>query len=81
MLVDIFCDNVIFSAQQGAEMRTIFKEVFSKYTYNESRMYRYADRRRKKESFKLNNITTFRGFSKTINSKPKAKSLSNQQYL
>ena len=76
MLVDIFCDNVIFSAQQGAEMRTIFKEVFSKYTYNESRMYRYADR-----SFKLNNITTFRGFSKTINSKPKAKSLSNQQYL
>lgn len=52
MLVDIFCDNVIFSAQQGAEMRTIFKEAFSKYTINESRMLRYADRRRKKENFK-----------------------------
>ena len=51
-LVDIFCDPVIFSAQQGAEMRTIFKEAFSKYTINESRMFRYADRRRKKESFK-----------------------------
>lgn len=52
MLVDIFCDKVIFSAQQGVEMRTIFQEAFSKYTINESRMYRYADRRGKKESFK-----------------------------
>jgi hypothetical protein len=52
MLVDIFCDNVIFSAHQGVEMRTIFQEAFSKYTINESRMFRYADRRGKKESFK-----------------------------
>jgi hypothetical protein len=51
MLVDIFCDDVIFTAQQGAEMRTIFKETFSKYTINQSRMLRYADRRKKKESF------------------------------
>ena len=59
MLVDIFCDEVIFSAQQGAEMRTIFKEAIGKYTVNESRMLRYADRRRKKEVFKtyLNSIT------------------------
>lgn len=49
MLVDVFCDNVIFSAQQGAEMRTIFKEAFTKYTINQSKMLRYADRRRKKE--------------------------------
>jgi len=49
MLVDIFCDDVIFLAQQGAEMRTIFKEAFSKYTINQSKMVRYADRRRKKE--------------------------------
>jgi hypothetical protein len=62
MLVDIFCDNVIFSAQQGVEMRTIFQEAFSKYTINESRMYRYADRRRKKESFKdyINATTNLR---------------------
>jgi len=51
VLVDVFCDDVIFTAQQGVEMRTIFKEAFSKYTINESRMYRYADRRSKKESF------------------------------
>lgn len=49
MLVDIFCDDVIFSAQQGAEMRTIFKEAFAKYTINQSKMLRYANRRRKKE--------------------------------
>lgn len=62
MLVDIFCDNVIFSAQQGSEMRTIFKEAFSKYAINDSRMYRYADRRRKKESFKdyINSISNLR---------------------
>ncbi len=52
ILVDIFCDDVIFSAQQGSEMRTIFKEAFNKYTVNESRMMRYADRRRKKESLR-----------------------------
>jgi len=51
MLVDIFCDEVIFSAQHGSEMRTIFKEAISKYVVNEDRMLRYANRRRKKESF------------------------------
>lgn len=49
MLVDIFSDDVVFSAQQGAEMRTIFKNAFDKYTINQSKMLRYADRRRKKE--------------------------------
>lgn len=49
ILVDIFCDDVIFSAQQGAEKRTIFKEAFAKYTINQNKMLRYADRRRKKE--------------------------------
>lgn len=51
MLVDIFCDNIIFSAQQGSEMSTIFKTAFSKYTINLSKMLRYANRRRKKENF------------------------------
>jgi hypothetical protein len=49
MLVDIFSDDVIFSAQQGAEMRTIFINAFDKYTINQSKMLRYADRRGKKE--------------------------------
>ena len=52
LLVDLFCDVVIFAAQQGAELRVIFNEAFSKYTINQSRMLRYANRRRKKESFR-----------------------------
>lgn len=52
MLVDIFCDDVIFDAQQGSEMRTIFQEALKKYTVNENRMMRYADRRRKKEGLR-----------------------------
>lgn len=62
MLVDTFCDKVVFSAQQGAEMRTIFNEALSKYSVNQNRMIRYADRRRKKESLKqyLNSVTNLR---------------------
>lgn len=52
MLVDIFCDDLIFAAQQGSEMRNIFQEAITKYMVNENRMLRYADRRRKKEKFR-----------------------------
>lgn len=51
MLVDIYCDDIIFSAQQGSEMRTIFNEAIEKYSINETKMLRYASRRRRKESF------------------------------
>ena len=62
MLVDIYCDNIIFSSQQGAEMRTIFMEALNKYSVNQNRMLRYADRRRKKISFNhyLNSIINVR---------------------
>lgn len=48
ILVDIFCDETIFSAYQGNEMRTIYKEAFSKYSINRSKLLRYASRRGKK---------------------------------
>jgi hypothetical protein len=62
MLVDIFCDDVIFSAQQGSEMRSIFNDAYKKYIVNENRILRYADRRGKKKNFSnyLNNISNFR---------------------
>ncbi len=50
LLVDLFCDAVIFDAQQGSEKERIFKEAFKKYAVNENRMLRYADRRRKKKA-------------------------------
>ena len=49
ILVDVFCDNAIFSAQQGAEMRTIYEEAFRKYSINKDRLLRYAQRRNKKQ--------------------------------
>lgn len=62
MLVDIFCDKIIFAAQQGNEMQTIFKNAFEKYTINENKMLRYANRRRKKEAFNnyIDKVSNFR---------------------
>jgi hypothetical protein len=62
LLVDIFCDPVIFNAQQGSEMNQIFNEAFEKYTISESKMLRYASRRRKKNELGiyLNEITKYR---------------------
>jgi hypothetical protein len=62
LLVDVFCDDVLFAAQQGSEMETIFREAFEKYTINENKMLRYADRRRKKQIFTnyLNRVSKFR---------------------
>lgn len=62
LLVDVFCDDVLFAAQQGSEMATIFREAFEKYTINENKMLRYADRRGKKEAFGnyLNRVSKFR---------------------
>jgi len=52
ILVDIFCDEIIFSAYQGNEMKTIYKNSFSKYAINESKLLRYANRRGKKSALK-----------------------------
>jgi len=62
MLVDIFCDETLFAAQQGAEMRKIFNEAFSKYTINQNKMLRYADRRKRKNDFNnyLKTISNYR---------------------
>jgi hypothetical protein len=62
MLVDIFCDPIIFSAQQGSEMDQVFHEAFEKYTVSESKMLRYASRRRKKNEMDnyLNEISKYR---------------------
>lgn len=62
LLVDIFSAQTIFAAQQGSEMQNIFREAFNKYTIHESRMLRYADRKRKKKNIDryLNRISKFR---------------------
>jgi hypothetical protein len=48
MLVDIYCDEDLFAAQQGTERMNIFKEAFTKYSINKSKLLRYAARRTKR---------------------------------
>ena len=53
ILVDIFCDKVIFMSQQEPELERIYIEAFEKYVINEDKLLRYAGRRGKKsEIFK-----------------------------
>jgi len=52
ILVDIFCDKIIFSAYQGNEMKTIFLEAYAKYSINESKLLRYAARRGRRNDIK-----------------------------
>ncbi len=49
ILVDIFCDENVFSIYQGKEKHTIFKEAFEKYTLNKTKLLRYSSRRGKRE--------------------------------
>ncbi|MFB9057202.1 DUF6577 family protein [Mariniflexile ostreae] len=49
LLVDIYCDPVIFAAQQGAELKRIYQTVFDKYKVDTTKMFRYASRRNKRD--------------------------------
>lgn len=51
ILVDVFCDDVLFAAQQGSEMSVIFRNALENYIINENKVLRYADRRNRKEEF------------------------------
>ncbi len=49
ILVDVFCDNILFGAQQGRELKNIFSNTFEKYIVDEPKLLRYAARRKRKE--------------------------------
>lgn len=48
ILVDIFCDQLIFQAHQGEEMDNIWLHAIENYTINQNTLFRYADRRGRK---------------------------------
>lgn len=52
LLVDIYCNPVIFAAHQGAELKRIYQTVFDKYKVNNTKMFRYASRRNKRNEIK-----------------------------
>jgi hypothetical protein len=49
ILVDLFSDRSLFIAYQGQELVTIFKNAYRLYPVNISTLFRYAQRRKKKE--------------------------------
>jgi hypothetical protein len=48
ILVDLFCEDVLFLFYQGSELGNIYNEAFSTYSINEKSMLRYANRRKRK---------------------------------
>ncbi len=49
ILVDLYCEKNLLYFLQGSELVNIYKNAFEKYTVNQSKLLRYADRRRKKQ--------------------------------
>ncbi|MCF7825700.1 MAG: hypothetical protein K9N29_03535 [Candidatus Marinimicrobia bacterium] len=49
MLVDIFCDPILFSSYQGAEMDKIYVSAFKRFQLDRTQMLSYAARRGKQE--------------------------------
>jgi hypothetical protein len=52
ILVDLYSDKDVFYAYQGSELKHIWENAFRKYTIQQDKLLRYADRRRKKEEIK-----------------------------
>lgn len=48
ILVDLYCDTLLFDYLQGNELSHIFQNMFSRVSFNKNKMLRYADRRGKK---------------------------------
>ncbi|MCX6584228.1 MAG: hypothetical protein NT166_28980 [Candidatus Aminicenantes bacterium] len=49
ILVDLFIDRSLFIAYQGQELITIFKNAYRQFPVNISTLFRYAQRRKKKD--------------------------------
>jgi hypothetical protein len=48
ILVDIYCDGILFAAYQGHEQDQIFKRVFKNYAIDLTTFLAYAERRKRK---------------------------------
>lgn len=49
ILVDVFCDKVLFSTFQGDELSNIFRNAFQNHLIDNPKLLRYASRRRRRE--------------------------------
>ncbi len=49
ILVDVFCDQILFTAYHGAELDHIFRNSFKRYQIDQTQLLSYASRRGKRD--------------------------------
>ena len=49
LIVDIFCEPILFNAFQGSELANIINNAYHHYTINFTKLFSYAKRRRKED--------------------------------
>lgn len=52
LLVDMVCNKLIFMLVEKSEYPEIYEEIFSRYTIDESKLFRYARRRNAEKRLK-----------------------------
>lgn len=52
LMVDLFCDKDLFIAYQGTELSHIFNMAYSRYAIDLTRLFSYAERRRKRDAIR-----------------------------
>ena len=61
ILVDLLSNKPVFQIYKGVELSNIYNNAFEKYTLNENRLLRYANRRGKKHIL-LNHLKPFSNY-------------------
>ena len=49
IMVDLFVDDELFVTYQGAELKSIYQELFNTYSVNQSTLKQYAHKRHTKD--------------------------------
>lgn len=49
IMVDLFVDDELFATYQGAELKSIYQELFNTYSVNQSTLKQYAHKRHIKD--------------------------------
>jgi hypothetical protein len=66
ILVDLFCDTVIFYPYEGVELVNIYSHAFEDYAINFSKLFTYARRRRREAQIKKFIIKYFNDILKVM---------------
>lgn len=66
ILVDLFCDTIIFYPYGGSELVNIYNNAFESYSINFSKLFTYARRRRREDQIRKFIMEHYNGVLKVI---------------